>query len=248
MRNDLQTMCQALLQADPDIAEIIQFGSSVYAPDLARDVDLVVTTYARKDSAVYWDALLDYDVDLVVREPGQPVGRDIALSIRAWSRSLYGNGRTRKEVMAYMTIPTYEEARGLLDVADEYLALGQQARDDFPRDQHYRTAFNTLFHSARYAAMTFVHTEETRWGRVRCQLPSPFDARFRDFIETLHVECGYRGEYPRDTAGEFYAHWRQAVSRFIDDLERSGQAQDVTRVSQKPGEKDGLLVTLPGAG
>ena len=236
MKNDLQAVCQALLQADPDIAEIIQFGSSVYAPDLARDVDLVVTTHARKDSAVYWDALLDYDVDLVVREPGQPVGRDIALSIRAWSRSLYGNGQTRKEVMAYMTIPTYEEARKLLTLADENLALAQQAQDEFFRDQRYRDAFNTLFHAARYAAMTFVHTEETRWGRVRRQLPSPFDTRFRDFIETLHVECGYHGEYPRDTAGEFYAHWRKAVSRFIDDLERSSAADESDRT---PPGRDG---------
>ena len=222
--HDLQAMCQALLQADPDIVEIIQFGSSVYAPDLARDVDLVVTTRAKKDSAVYWDALLDYDVDLVVREPGQSVGHDVALSVRAWSRSLYGNGRTRKEVMAYMTIPTYEEARDLLDTADEYLALAQQAQTDFRRDQHYRIAFNTLFNAARYAAMTFLRTEETRWGRVRRQLPSPFDTRFRDFIETLHVEYGYRGEYPKDMADELYAHWQQAVRQFIDDLERSGAA------------------------
>lgn len=220
-KRDLQAMCQALLQADPDIVAIVQFGSSVYAPDLAHDVDLVVTTRAKKDSAVYWDALLDYDVDLVVREPGQPVGRDIALSIRAWSRSLYGDDQTREEVMAYMTIPTYEEARKMLTLADENLVLAQQSDDEFFRDRRYRDAFDTLFHAARYAAMTFLHTEETRWGRVRRQLPPPFDTRFRDFIETLHVEYGYHGEYPKDMADEVYAHWRQVVSQFMDDVERS---------------------------
>nr|HID12483.1 hypothetical protein [Anaerolineae bacterium] len=168
-------------------------------------------TERAEDSAVYWDALLDYDVDLVVREPGQSVGRDIALSIRAWSRSLYGDGQTREEVLAYMAVPTYEEARKLLTLADENLALAQQAEDEFFRDQRYRGAFDTLFNAARYAAMTlraepqgeaFLHTEEIG-GRVRRQLPSPFETRFRDFIDTLHV------------------HWRQAVGRFIDDLEHS---------------------------
>lgn len=37
----------ALLQADPDIQGIIQFGSSVYAPDLALDIDLLVTIAAK---------------------------------------------------------------------------------------------------------------------------------------------------------------------------------------------------------
>ena len=111
-------------------------------------------TERAEDSAVYWDALLDYDVDLVVREPGQSVGRDMALSIRAWSRSLYGDGQTREEVLAYMAVPTYEEARKLLTLADENLALAQQAEDEFFRDQRYRGAFDTLFNAARYAAMT----------------------------------------------------------------------------------------------
>ena len=40
-KRHLRQLCEALKKADTDIIDIIQFGSSVYAPDLARDVDLL---------------------------------------------------------------------------------------------------------------------------------------------------------------------------------------------------------------
>jgi len=225
--SNLQKLCQALRLADSDIVEIVQFGSSVYAPDLARDVDLMVTTRARKDEEVYWEALTGWEgwVDLVVREPGQAMGRDLALCVYTFGRTLYGHGETLKEAKDFMAIPTYEEARKLLIAADEDLDLAHQAEDEFFRDRRYRPAFDTLFHAARYAAMTFLGTEEARWGHLRRELPPSFNSRFRELINTLHIQYSYDGNYPRETADEAYARWRQTVERFIDDLERKGGVQ-----------------------
>lgn len=220
-KTNLQRLCRALRLADPDIVEIIQFGSSVYAPDLARDIDLVVTTRAKKDEGIYWEALADWEghVDLVLREPGQAMGRDLALSVYASGRTLYGNDETSKEAKEFMAVPTYEEARKLLITGDEDLALAHQAKDEFFRDRRYRTAFDALFHAAHYAAMTFLGTEDARWGRLRRQLPYPFDTRFREFISILHIQYSYDGNYPKEATDEAYAHWRQIVAEFIDDLE-----------------------------
>lgn len=52
-RTGLNGLCKALLSADPDICSIILFGSFVYAPSLARDIDLLVTTTSRKDYGIY---------------------------------------------------------------------------------------------------------------------------------------------------------------------------------------------------
>jgi len=41
-------ICKRLVGYDKDIAEIIQFGSSVYAPEYARDMDLLVITKDKK--------------------------------------------------------------------------------------------------------------------------------------------------------------------------------------------------------
>jgi hypothetical protein len=220
---NLRKLCEALLSADPDIVEIVQFGSSVYAPELAKDIDLVVTTRVKKDEEAYWDALADWHVDLVVREPGQEMGRDLALSVYVWGRTLYGNDETLKEAKEFMAIPTYEEARKLLIAADEDLALAHQAKDEFFRDRRYRVAFDTLFHAARYAAMTFLGTDDPRWGCLRRELPPPFNARFRELISTLHIQYAYDGNYPKETADEAYARWRQIVARFIDELEGVGK-------------------------
>jgi hypothetical protein len=237
-RTNLQKMCQALRLADQDIVEIVQFGSSVYAPDLARDVDLMVTTRARKDEEVYWEALAGWEgwVDLVVREPGQTMGHDLALSVYTFGRSLYGNGETLKEAKEFMAVPTYEDACKLLIAADEDISLAHQAEDEFFRDRRYRTAFDTLFDAARYAAMTFLGTEEARWGYLRQELPSPFNSRFRELINTLHIQYSYDGNYPREMADEVYARWRQTVECFIDDLERSDNENHLDKRSEEPDE------------
>jgi len=53
----LPQICEALLRADPDILAVVQFGSSVYAPELALDLDLLVITKRKKDDGVYWNAV-----------------------------------------------------------------------------------------------------------------------------------------------------------------------------------------------
>ena len=44
---DLEALARALLRADPDIRDIALFGSMAYAPELARDVDVLMTTLKR---------------------------------------------------------------------------------------------------------------------------------------------------------------------------------------------------------
>ncbi|HIE51444.1 MAG TPA: hypothetical protein EYP85_06760 [Armatimonadetes bacterium] len=50
--NGLWPLGEALLQAGPEVLEILQFGASVYAPDLALDADLLVVSTAKKDDRV----------------------------------------------------------------------------------------------------------------------------------------------------------------------------------------------------
>jgi len=219
-RGSLQRVVRALCVRDPDIIEIVQFGSSVYAPRLARDVDLLVLTRAKKDYSVYLDAVEDYpkNVDIVPKEPGEGMGTGIALSILAFGKTLYGNRMTRQEAMKTMPVPTFEEARKLLAAADKDLERARQEPDLFYRDRNHRLAFNALFDAACYAAMTFLATDETRWGDLPKKLPSPFSTQFRGFICKLHVQFSYDGNYPKDKTDETFQEWRGKVSAFIDAL------------------------------
>ena len=222
-KTDLEELCRALLRADPDIQDIIQFGSSVYAPDLALDIDLLVTTAAKKDSDVYWDAVADWpvNVDIIVREPGERIGDWIALGILATHRVLYGDGTTIEEARTAMAIPTYDEARERVLAADGFLDDAGNAPNEIRRDILYRTAFNALFDAARSAAMTYLATEETRWGELRRALPAPHSEEFRRFVNTLHIAYFYHSDYPRQDAEGEFQQWRERVSRFIEALEAS---------------------------
>jgi len=68
----LSKIVSALLSIDPDIVAVVLFGSAVYAPDLARDIDLLVISKEPKERERYEDAVLEasqgWDVDLVVHK------------------------------------------------------------------------------------------------------------------------------------------------------------------------------------
>ncbi len=219
----------ALRANDPDIIEIVQFGSSVYAPRLARDLDLLILTRAKKDYGVYLDTAEGYpkNVDIMVKEPGESMGPDIALSILAFSKTLYGNGMTRKEAMKSMPVPTFEYARNYLVMADEQMKKApEEQKDDF-RDARYRLAFDLLSDAARYAAMTFLLLDDqTRWSELPKKLPDPFNKQFREFISFLHVQFNYQGTYPKDRVDETFQEWRGKVSAFIEELAARSQSAE----------------------
>ena len=219
-------LVRALRAADPDIIEIVQFGSSVYAPRLARDVDLLVLTRAKKDYAVYLDATENYakNVDVVPTEPNESMGENIALAILTFSKTLYGNGMARQEAMKQMAIPTFDHAQNYLVLADEQFNKAPEVHKGNFRDARYRLAFNALSDAARYTAMSFLVTNETHWSELPKKLPVPFNKQFRKLISFLHVQFKYPGTYPKGHVDEIFHEWRDKASAFIDTLEARSQS------------------------
>ena len=92
-----EVICKRLLGYDKDIVEIIQFGSSVYAPEHARDLDLLVITKNKKEYGGYLDSLeslnLTFDVDVVVKGEDEELRDDFACQILGAFEVLYGDGK-----------------------------------------------------------------------------------------------------------------------------------------------------------
>ncbi len=217
----LPRMCEALLRADPDILAIVQFGSSVYAPELALDLDLLVITELKKEDGVYWNAVWSagqpFWVDVIVVERGESLGF-LGAAVRAFGRLVFGDADAVLEVTKDMPVPTFDEARRTLSAGAPYLQLAAQTDDPVVREAHYRNAFNSLFDAARLAAMAFLLTEETRWGILLDRLPDPFDQLFRSIVNDLHVAIFYRRTLPLDIEAEFERQYER-VLQFVNDLE-----------------------------
>ena len=226
----LKAVCKRLLKHDPDIVEVVQFGSSVYASDLSRDVDLLVISKEPKDYDVYLDAVDEadppFDVDVVVVRPGQELREELIRGVLGAFNVLYGTGRYVLEYAKRLGDPTFEEARAALRAARDYLELALRTSDALLRDRHFREAFDSLFHAARIAAMTYLSTEVVRWELLRRMLPKPYDGRFREFVRTLHVEYFYNGNYPKDGVEEEFERWYGKVEEFIVDLELETKRKD----------------------
>jgi len=219
----LKAVCERLLKHDPDIVEVVQFGSSVYAPEFSRDVDLLVVSRDPKDYDAYLDAVDEvdppFDVDVVVVRPGQELREELIRGVLGALNVLYGTGRYVLEYAKGLGDPTFEEARSALRVGQRILKLALETGDPLDRDRLFREAFDSLFHAVRIAAMTYLSTEVSRWGVLRRMLPKPYDGRFREFVCTLHVEYFYNGSYPKDGVEGEFERWYGKVEEFIADLE-----------------------------
>lgn len=217
----LPKVCQAILDGDPDVLAIAQFGSSIYAPESALDVDLLVVTKKRKDYGVYLDATKEvpFLVDVIPLELDGKANREIAAAIKGASKLLYGDTEIIERMVKDMPVPTYDEARRVILAGDDQMRTASTASDSVVRETHYRNAFNTLFDAARLAAMAFLNTEETRWGQLRGELPPPFDRQFRQIIDTLHVDYFYLRRLPSLNVEGEYQRWRDITLQFIKDLE-----------------------------
>ena len=119
-------ICKRLVGYDKDIVEIIQFGSSVYAPEHARDVDLLVITKDKKEYGGYLDCLADlpFDTDVVVKEVGENLKR--AYNILGAFVILYGDGGYLKEMTADFDTG-FDDAKAMLVAARDYLKMGKEA-------------------------------------------------------------------------------------------------------------------------
>ena len=225
VRKDLlREVCRRLLRYDPGIIEIVQFGSSVYAPHHARDVDLLVITRKAKEYGGYLDAAnaedIPFDVDVVVVELGKELGKELLRGILGAFEVIHGTGKFILEYTKALGDLTFKEARTALKAARDYMELAERTSDALLRDRHIRGAFDSLFHAARIAAMTYLSTEVSRWGLVRRMLPEPYRKRFEQLIDILHVEYFYNGNYPKDRVKEEFERWLREVGKFINELER----------------------------
>jgi len=128
---------------------------------------------------------------------------------------LYGSGRYILEYAKRLGDPTFEEARSALRVAQRILKLALETRDPLDKDRLFREAFDSLFHAARIASMTYLSTEVARWG----MLPEPYNRQFREFINVLHIKYFYNGEYPKDKVKEEFNKWYGMVEEFVRSLE-----------------------------
>lgn len=219
----LKGLCKKLLSWDPEIVEIIQFGSSVYAPKRARDVDVFVFTRGKRSYGGYLDRIdeldLPFDVDIVVKEVGKGLREGFVRQILGAYRILYGDGKYLQEVAERLDDPTFEESWSRIRGAKRHMRIAKEETNELDKDREIRDSFNDLFHAARIASMVYLSTKETRWGRVRKALPTRYKQKFREFIDTLHIKYFYEGIYPKDRVEEEFEKWLKRIESYVGRLE-----------------------------
>lgn len=197
----LEGIVHALRRVDRQVAAVIVFGSAVYAPDLACDIDLLVISREPREWERYYDAAWQaaggWEVDVVMVRVGEKV-KGLAGAVRAFGRVLWGDAFWLKEVTDGMPVSTFEDARRAIQEGERDAHDALTTQDMAHAEERWRSAFNWLFEAARRATMAFWVTEETRWGELRRQLPQPFQDEFRAIVSTLHIRFRYEGDYPRD--------------------------------------------------
>lgn len=124
----LREVCQSLMRADPDIRAIVQFGSSVYLPEEAEDVDLLVLSGSPKPIGVYLTAVEGFPVPVhvVPAKAGRKLEPLLAASVRAWGRVIAGDPEEVERAVEGVPPPSLKEVEEALSAAE---ASVEAARD-----------------------------------------------------------------------------------------------------------------------
>ncbi|MEW6619315.1 MAG: hypothetical protein AB1422_08275 [bacterium] len=212
-----------LLKYDPDIVEIIQFGSSVYGLKYARDLDLLIFTKKKKGYGGYLDALSNlnfpYWIDIIVNRIDESLD-GLANAVLVFNKILYGDGRYLMEATKDTNKPNYKEAKAELKNAKDILKLGLEIKEKLRKEHFFRNAFNSLFHAVRFASRVYLSTDEKRWGELKKRLPNPYQKEFENYISTLHIKYFYDGNYPKDKVKEEFEIWYNKVKDYIENLQK----------------------------
>ncbi|MGQ9513821.1 MAG: hypothetical protein ACUVTL_02030 [Thermoproteota archaeon] len=223
----LGKVCKGLLEYDPEIVEIVQFGSSVYAPKYARDVDLLVITRKVKDYGGYLDATnpedASFDVDVIVFEVDNKPREDLMRNILGAFEILYGDGSYVLKYAKDFGDPTFDEAKSSLRVASSIMKIAIETENRIDRDRLIREAFDALFHASRIASMVFLSNEIGRWGLIRRRLPKKYGGEFEAFIDTLHMKYFYNGDYPKESVEDEFKIWLSKVQNYVERLEEESR-------------------------
>jgi len=222
-RKSLKGICENLIKYDPDIVEIIRFGSSVYAPEYAKDVDLLIFTKDKKPYEGYFDAAYEinasFNVDVLVFQLDEKIREELLRGVIGAHEILHGSGEILLGLAKTLGDPTFDDAKSSIKVSKGLMELYKVEEDPTTRDRLVREAFDSLFHASRLASMTYLSTEVTRWGVIKAQLPHPYRTTFDNFIKTLHIKYFYNGEYPRDRIEEEFKRWLKLVEDYMGTLE-----------------------------
>jgi predicted nucleotidyltransferase len=219
----LGELCKKLIKYDQDIVEIIQFGSSIYAPEYSKDIDLLVITKKAKEYSKYLDIAnpknAPINVDILVFNIDDKPRKELLRGILGAFKILYGSGEYLLKYAKELGDPTFEEAKSSLRVATSLLKLALETVNPLDKDRLCREAFDALFHAARIASMVYLSTEISRWGFIKRELPEPYKTNFNEFISTLHINYFYNGNYPRDKVKEEFYEWFKKVETYVNSLE-----------------------------
>ena len=66
--------------------------------------------------------------------------------------------------------------------------------------------------------MVYLAVGNARWGQIKRRLPRHYRDEFEEFINVLHIDYFYNGNYPANYKEEF-GKWYKRVEDFVRRLE-----------------------------
>jgi len=222
VRRVIDRACRRLLVFDPGIVEVIVFGSIIYAPNYARDIDLLIITGHKKNYLEYLKVIddLPLNIDLSIFSTNERPRNDFLLHLLLGYEILYGSGKIVKEWLKSVSLDI-EEVYSRLRIAKRYFQLAFEVKNRYDRDTLIRDAFNSLFHAYRLASAIYLglkREEAGRWGKeIRRNLPLELKREFEEAIRVLHIDYYYNGNYPHEDEElrRIFEQWLKKAEKYV---------------------------------
>jgi len=214
---------EKLLEADNSIKEIVLFGSAIYKPDTAKDIDLIILT--ELDRSELLELVMDFDdienLDVVIVNDVSEISKSLHMSILVFGVLLYGEGKIFEHIKEVIEVPNdFKEAIAYFGLARNDLKSAFKQKQQIQQEIMVSSAFNKLFDATRTGVQIFLCSEITRWGQLKKKLPAELKSKFGKIIDNCHMKYGYEKRFPttkKEIEDEF-KKWDEYVGKFINEL------------------------------
>ncbi len=209
-----------MIESDSNVLEAILYGSSVYRPETARDIDIGIVVRNEEVFNRKYRQKIHPAISYVIHEIPLDLYKERCLSYKTTGILLKDSGILKEYCKRIDGIMDLELFLTEMELAEDYLNMALNGnKNEIYKRKTIATAFNNLHHAAMTVIQIEGHTSTKQWGMLKSYLTRKQHLEFDNIVDACHKKNGYyKDNLDRDYVLGLFHEWKDRVAEFKNDV------------------------------